>query len=210
MKKRHAAERRFQWFGRIAVGLGLTFLFLLLFSIVSKGYSAFWQTYIRLDIPLVEEKIDPAGTRDINTLRSANSAGLIKQNLRESFPEVTMRRDRFALYKLVSNGAAFELRDRVIADPALIGMKVTLWVPADDDVDMLMKGHIERDGPEATRRIKDNQLAWIDRLDAEGRLEQRFNVGFFTNGDSRRYPSRSVLRRPSILKSLPPKTAGPT
>ncbi len=95
------------------------------------------------------------------------------------------RRDRFALYKLVSNGAAFDLRDRVIADPTLIGQTISVWVPVDDDVDMLMKGHIEREGPEATRRIKDNQLAWIDHLDAEGRLEQRFNVGFFTNGDSR-------------------------
>lgn len=185
MKKRRAAERRFQWAGRIAVGFGLAFLFLLLFSIVSKGYSAFWQTYVRLDVPLVEEKIDPAGTRDIDTLRSANYAGLIKQNLRDTFPEVTMRRDRVALYRLVSNGAAFELRDRVIADPTLIGKSISLWVPADDDVDMLMKGHIERDGPEATRRIKDNQLVWIDRLNDEGRLEQRFNIGFFTNGDSR-------------------------
>ena len=185
MKKRHAAERRFQWFGRIAVGLGLSFLFLLLFSIVSKGYSAFWQTYVRMDIPLVEAKIDPAGTRDIGTLRSANYAGLVKQSLRDTFPDVTARRDRFALYKLVSNGAAFDLRDRVIADPTLIGQTISVWVPVDDDVDMLMTGHIEREGAEATRRVKDNQLAWIDHLDAEGRLEQRFNVGFFTNGDSR-------------------------
>lgn len=185
MKKRRAAERRFQWAGRIAVGLGLAFLFVLLLSIVSKGYSAFWQTYVRLDIPLVEAKVDPEGTRDIDTLRSANYAGLVKQNLRDTFPDVTKRRDRFALYKLVSNGAAFDLRDRVLADPTLIGQRISVWVPADDDVDMLMKGHIKRDGPEATRLVKDNQLVWIDQLNKEGRLEQRFNLGFFTNGDSR-------------------------
>ncbi|QID17445.1 phosphate ABC transporter permease PstA [Nitrogeniibacter mangrovi] len=185
MKKRRAAEARFRFYGQFAVGLGLTFLLVLMFSIVSKGYSAFWQTYIRLDVPLVAEKIDPEGTRDVTTLRRANYSGLIKQHLRDLFPEVTKRRDRFALYGLVSNGAEFELRDMVLANPELIGKTVSVWVPADDDVDMLMKGHLSRKGPEADRRIKDNQLGWIDTLKADGRLESRFNTAFFTNGDSR-------------------------
>jgi phosphate transport system permease protein len=33
--------------------------------------------------------------------------------------------------------------------------------------------------------VSDEQLRWIDKLAAEGRLEQRFNVDFFTRGDSR-------------------------
>lgn len=185
MKKRRAAELRFRLYGQIAVGLGLTFLAVLLFSIVSKGYTAFWQTYIRLDIPLVAQQIDPEGTRDIETLRRANYNALIKTHLRELFPEVSARRDRFALYGLVSNGAEFEIRDKVLANPDLIGKTLSIWVQADDDVDMLMKGHIDRNDPEAERRVKDNQLGWLDKLEAEGRLEMRFNLGFFTNGDSR-------------------------
>jgi phosphate transport system permease protein len=185
MKKRRAAEARFKMYGLIAVGLGLSFLLILMTSIIGKGYSAFWQTYVRLDIPLVAEQIDPEGTRDVETLRHANYDGLVKSHLRDLFPEVEKRRDRFALYGLVSNGASFEIRDRVLADPDLIGQTLVIWVPADDDVDMLMKGHIDRDAPESSRRIKDNQLGWIEKLEAEGRLEQRFNVAFFTNGDSR-------------------------
>ena len=185
MKKRRAAEARFRLYGRIAVGLGLAFLLVLLFSIVGKGYTAFWQTYIRLDVPIVAADVDPEGTRDVTTLRRADYGGLIKSHLRDLFPEVTGRRDKFALYGLVSNGAAFELRDAVLADPDLIGKTVEIWVPADDDVDMLMKGHIDRNAKEVDRRIKDNQLAWIDKLISEDRLETRFNLGFFTNGDSR-------------------------
>jgi len=185
MKKRRASEARFQLYGKIAVGLGLLFLVLLLFSIVGKGYSAFWQTYIRLDIPVVAEKVDPQGNQDVEAIRKADYSGLIKEHLRELFPDVTERRARFALYGLVSNGASFELRDKVLADPDLIGQTVSIWVQADDDVDMLMKGHIDRNEPEADRRVKNNQLEWIDKLQAEGRLESRFNLDFFTNGDSR-------------------------
>ncbi|WP_230971360.1 phosphate ABC transporter permease PstA [Nitrogeniibacter aestuarii] len=185
MKKRRAAEVRFQLYGKVAVGLGLLFLCLLLFSIVSKGYSAFWQTYIRLDVPVIAADVDPEGKHNVAAIRAANYSGMIKQHLRELFPEVTERREKFALYGLVSNGASFELRDRILANPELIGQTVSLWVPADDDVDMLMKGHIDRNEPEVDRRIKDNQLAWIDKLQSEGRLESRFNVAFFTNGDSR-------------------------
>jgi phosphate transport system permease protein len=86
---------------------------------------------------------------------------------------------------LVSNGADFQLRKMVMDDPNLIGQTVSVWVPADDDVDMLMKGHIDREGDESDRRLKDNQLVWIDQLIAQDRLEKQFNTTFFTAGDSR-------------------------
>ena len=52
------------------------------------------------------------------------------------------------------------------------------WVPADDDVDMLIKGHINRDVNENERRLKDKQIAWIDRLAEQGRIEKKFNKTF--------------------------------
>ncbi|MGD8583527.1 MAG: phosphate ABC transporter permease PstA, partial [Gammaproteobacteria bacterium] len=33
--------------------------------------------------------------------------------------------------------------------------------------------------------IKDHQIAWVDKLDEQGRIEKRFNKIFFTAGDSR-------------------------
>jgi phosphate transport system permease protein len=50
---------------------------------------------------------------------------------------------------------------------------------------MVVKGHIRRDVPEAERRVKDNQLSWIDEFQEQGRLEKRFNTTFFSAGDSR-------------------------
>ena len=185
MGKRYAAERRFRWYGRFAIGLGLLFLALLFTSIVGNGYSAFMQTFVRLDITFDVGLLDPEGKRNAQQLATADYGGLIKKSLRETFPEVSQRRDKRALYALVSSGADFALRDLVLSDPGLIGTRQSVWVPADDDVDMFMKGHIDREAPQTDRRIKDNQLAWLDRLQTEGRIEKRFNTTFFTAGDSR-------------------------
>ena len=44
LKRRYAAERRFRIYGMLAISFGLVFLAIMLVSIVSKGYTAFWQT----------------------------------------------------------------------------------------------------------------------------------------------------------------------
>jgi phosphate transport system permease protein len=78
-----------------------------------------------------------------------------------------------------------ELQRSVVANPALIGQRQTLWILADDTVDMLLKGSTSRASPEDERRLSDQQVAWIDRLESEGVLDLRFNRSFFSNGDSR-------------------------
>ena len=95
------------------------------------------------------------------------------------------RSDKRDLYKLVSSGAAFKLRRLVMADHSLIGQTKTLWVPADDDVDMLIKGHINRPSEGEQGRFSDKQIAWIDTLQADGKIRKQFNRAFFTAGDSR-------------------------
>ncbi|MCB1737237.1 MAG: DUF3333 domain-containing protein, partial [Gammaproteobacteria bacterium] len=84
-----------------------------------------------------------------------------------------------------SGGAGFELREMLHADPSLMGRKVSVWVSADDEIDMFMKGHIDREVAEGDRRVKDQTIEWIDTLMEQGRLEKRFNTTFFTAGDSR-------------------------
>jgi phosphate transport system permease protein len=69
--------------------------------------------------------------------------------------------------------------------PSLLGKTERIWLPVDDDVDMLVKSQIDRTIGEGDRRLKDYQIAWIDKLIADGRLEKRFNKQFFTSGDSR-------------------------
>ena len=185
LERRYRREARFRRMGLAAVILGLVFVSMLFISIISKGYTAFWQTYIQLEVQLDASLIDPDGTRDPATIADADYGGLVKKSLREMFPEVSGRRDKRKLYGIVSSGATYDLKDYVVVNPDSIGSTIQLWVPADDDVDMLMKGHFDRDKPEAERRIKDQQVAWVDKLEAQGRVESRFNRIFFTAGDSR-------------------------
>ena len=185
MVKRRAAEKRFKFLGVLAIALGMLFLVTLFTSIISKGYSAFLQTYIQLEIHIDESRIDPDGSRLEETLSSADYGGVVKASLRKAFPDVTNRREKRTLYGIVSNGSSFILRDMVIKDPSLIGTTRTIWFPADDDIDMYMKGHVDKNADEGDRRIKDNQIVWIEKFIAENKIEKRFNSTFFTAGDSR-------------------------
>ncbi|HMB73779.1 MAG TPA: phosphate ABC transporter permease PstA [Gammaproteobacteria bacterium] len=183
--RRYRSEWLFKSSGMLALGIGLAFLAFFFYTLVGNGYSAFWQTRIELTVDLPESAIDPDGTRAADVIGRANYQGLVRDALRERFPDVTARGDLRSLFALVSPGASFELRDRVMADPALIGAPLTLWVLADDDVDMLFKGHSSRDVPEEDRRLSDQQIAWIDALIAAGELDSTFNRNFFLSGDSR-------------------------
>jgi phosphate transport system permease protein len=182
--KRYRAERRFRWYCRLAVAFAVGFLVLLFADIIRKGWPAFLQTEIAFEITFDPAVIDPAGTRDPRQLALADYARLWREPLRETF-SVEDRAERRRLYGLVSGGAAFELQRKVADDPAVIGSTETVWLTASDDVDMLLKGRIDRRLPEAQRTLDDRQIAWVDRLVEQGRLAKRLNVGFFTRGDSR-------------------------
>ena len=179
LAKRYKTERRFRLCGIAAIGLSLTFLSVLFISIIANGYTAFQQTYVQLEIHLNPAKLDK------ENLAGSNYLGLVRSSLKQMFPEVKKRGDKRKLFGLVSTGAAFQLQDFVMKNRHEIGNVIQLWVPADDDVDMAMKGHIRRDVPESERRMNDMQFSWIDSLMAENRIEKRFNTTFFTAGDSR-------------------------
>ena len=164
LSKRYKREARFRRMGLAAIIMGLIFLSLLFVSIIGNGYTAFWQTFVQLEVHLDTAVIDPDGTRDPDVIAGADYGGMVKQSLRDMFPDVTGRRDKRKLYGIVSSGASFYLRDFVVANPDKIGSTIQLWVPADDDIDMLIKGHFEREKDQSERRIKDNQIACVDKL----------------------------------------------
>ena len=187
LARRYRRERRFRFYGIGAILASLVFLAILFGSIIGKGYTAFQQTFVRLDV-----FFDPAILSQ-DALATANYPGVIKQSLHAMFPEVTARKDKRMLYGMVSSGAAFQIRKMVLNSPEMIGRTLPVWVPADDDIDMLMKGHFDLEAPESQRRIKDIQLVWVDRLQSEDRLEKRFNRTFFSAGDSREPELAGIL-----------------
>jgi phosphate transport system permease protein len=183
--RRYRSERRFKLMGMLAVALGLLFVAVLFTSIVSNGYTAFRQSYVRLDIMLDATTMDPDGSRDPEVLGKASYRSLVRNALFELFPEVRSRSDQRELTALLSNGADYMVRDAVMKNPDMVGTRHGFWVPADDEVDMLVKGYIDRNVPESDRRVSDKVIGWVDELQQSGHLESRFNTLFFTNGDSR-------------------------
>jgi phosphate transport system permease protein len=179
LKRRYKAEKRFQRMGITAILIALSFLGFLFTSIVSNGYTAFQQTFIQIDVDFDRELFTD------ENLSAANYPGLVKTSLSKMFPDVKGRSDKKQLYKLASPSAAYTLMDMVKHDPKIIGTRQAVWVLADDDVDMMVKGHYDRTVPEDDRRIDDDQLAWLDQLEQQGKLKKKFNTTFFTAGDSR-------------------------
>ncbi len=187
LKRRYLAENIFRQTGLAAILLAVLFLFLLFGAIISNGYTAFEQTFIKIDV-----FFDPQDFSNEN-INAANYQGLVKKALRHMFPGVRSRNDKKALYKLASPGASFVLRDAVVDNPGLIGTTRSIWVPANDDVDMYMKGYIDSSLPQAERRIKDNQLLWINNLSKHDKIKKKFNSTFFISGDSREPELAGIL-----------------
>ena len=183
--KRYAQERRFKALGLGAILVAMALLLILLTSVIRQGHGAFWQTYVQVPVTLDAAVLDPKGTGDPAVIGKGNFQKLIYDGLFGLFPEVKGRSERRQLTGLVSSGANLILRRQVLDDPALVGTTQDVWIVTSDEVDQFMKGNISRDVEEAARPIKDAEINAIDRLEADGRIEQHFNTLLFTQGDSR-------------------------
>jgi phosphate transport system permease protein len=185
LRRRYWAERRFQIYGMLAVFFGIVFVVFLFGSIFTKGISTFRQAYLKLDVFYDPAIIDPAGTRKPEDIANADYQGIVRAALKDRFPQIEGRRDTRELTRLVSSGAVFDLRSRVMNTGGLIGQRETQWVLASDDVDQLLKGRIPRASAESGGPLSINQVTWIDDLVKAEALELRFNRTFFSHGDSR-------------------------
>ncbi|HET6160113.1 MAG TPA: phosphate ABC transporter permease PstA [Dongiaceae bacterium] len=185
IRRRYAAERRFRLYGVLAIGFAVFMLGFLAVTVVLQGYSAFWQTRIGLDVVIDPAKVDPQNNRSPESLALGDYQAVVRDALRDLFPNITARADRRELGDFLSNAAGDDLRRMVLANPRLIGTSRHVEVLASDDIDMLAKGRVDREVPEADRPIKDQQIGWFDKLEQDGHIVSAFNVNFFATGDSR-------------------------
>ena len=179
LRRRYARERRFKAVSLCALGLMALFLAGLLGVVVASGWSGFVATQIRLDVVYSERHVDAADPA------AGGFRAIVAEALRKAVPDAAGRDDTRALLRLVSIGGFIEIRDAVVKDPSLVGRTVEVWVPASSDVDMLIKGHVDRDLPEDRRRIDDRTMGFVDALAAAGDVRTIFNRDFFVTGDSR-------------------------
>lgn len=193
LKKRRAAETRFKLYGLGALLFAFLCVITLFTNIIGNGYTGFFQTYLQIEITFDEHVIDPKGNRDHQILHSAHYTALVKNSLRNEFPNVKGRKIKRKLYGLISSGATYQLRDMVLDDPALLGTTQKVWLVASDEIDMLIKDVFKRDAAETTRPVSNLEISWIEKMEREGRIETRFNTNFFVAGDSRE-PEQAGIR----------------
>jgi phosphate transport system permease protein len=189
LKARYAAERRFRLYGVLAISVGLAFLAIMLITIVSKGYTAFWQTAVTLPIHFDEKIIDPGNKRasDPDALISANYPKLAENALIAKLG--INADDKPAVRKLkgfLSEGARVQLRNIVAADPSVIGTTRDVDILAAANLDSAFKGQIDLSVEEARRKVSDQQITWMNQLKADGSMSEHFNTGLFSYGASSR------------------------
>ena len=182
LKARYRSERRFRAFGIASVAFGLLAVVVLFTDIVGKGWSAFFETYVQLEITWDADELGIYDVSNPDDIAYADFSALYKNALKERFPAVDGRLDKRRLYGLISSGEDYALRKRLEANPDLLGTTETVWLLADDDVDIYNKAS---DEDQEFARLPDIAKAWVNELDAAGDLTMRWNASLFTNGDSR-------------------------
>tara|TARA_B110000914_G_scaffold9846_1_gene7950 strand:- start:1698 stop:2978 length:1281 start_codon:yes stop_codon:yes gene_type:complete len=198
LKRRNRSEARFRWYGRLAVFIGLAAVATLFFDIIGKGHGAFKATYIKLEVHYDQALIDIDNLTDTEQMIAGNWQALPKVALREKFPNVSGRSDKRRLNNLLSSGAGFDLKDRLVANPHLLGRKESIWLLADDDIDTYFKSWLAGDAYAA--RLSSKQVQWIEELHQQGLIELQFNMNLFTRGDSRE-PEQAGIRG-AVMGSL--------
>ncbi|MFP1681924.1 phosphate ABC transporter permease PstA [Alloalcanivorax sp. C16-1] len=208
LRRRHAREKRFRRFGLTAVMLGLAFVAVLFVSIFSRGLPAFWQSTLTLDV-----RFDPAvlnmgpppqqqpeeSPRDFQqrlnawnfqlTMASWNT--ILEDALIAEKP--ALEEHRRQLRKLFTSGAKYRLRDMVAENPSLIGQSREVTLLADAEVDVWIRGNIDRSLPDARLQLSPELRRIADELHEDGLLDVTFSTTLFTNSDSRSSPASAGL-----------------
>ncbi|KSV65144.1 phosphate ABC transporter permease PstA [Sinorhizobium sp. Sb3] len=195
IKRRYAAERRFRAYGIAAISTGLFFLALLLWTVISNGYTAFQQTTITLPIEFTEKVIDPNGERttDSKVLMTANYPLLVRDALVKQLGiDATKRPLVKQATDMVSASSRTLLRDIVVADPSIVGKTIPVTLLAEANIDSANKGQIDLKVEESKRKVKDQQVTWMNELASAGVLKKSFNTGIFTFGASSRPEAAGV------------------
>ena len=146
-KKRSAQDLRFKYYGFIAMCLALAVLAFLLYSIFSRGFSAFQKTTILLEINYDQEvlKLTPDSTeQEIEKGKFFK----VKKNALNNVFENLSKSDAKLIKKLFSTNIDKEIKNYYIDNPSVLNTTQKLWVTAHSNVDQLLKGNSRRDVPE--------------------------------------------------------------
>ena len=205
--KRNRAEARFKSYGIAAIAVGLLMLAILLTTIIGRGAGAFQQTFLTLNVQLLEEKLDKNGNRNLDDIKKVSTFGyapLMAAALEVKVAETGITTDLKPkdMAGILSKDAAAQLRDFVLDNPELIGTAVEFEFLTNSRVDGYMKGRVTRESIANDKSISAEQLDLVDALVADGALEKRFNIDFITGADASDARPEAAGMGVSMLGSL--------
>ena len=180
LKRRYAREGRFKLYGLLAIGVAVGFLLLLLGRIVEQGHTAFYAHSMTVPVYMDPARIDRAYPQGTNfELLVAE-----QQLARLGIVDDAQGTKAAAMRGLFSSELKFVAAERIQRDPDLIGRTVSIDAPLADDADLYFKNEITLATPAEQRRLSDEQIGWLERMEADGLVNSHFNTALLTKGDS--------------------------
>jgi phosphate transport system permease protein len=189
-RRRNAAEARFRVYGIAAITIAMLALVFLVTSILSNGLSAFRQTFVTIDVTLDPAVLDKSGNRDPDEMKSVTTLGygnLLKKALVAELAAMDISTEGMPVKEvegLLSQEAAAQLRNRVLADPGLVGQTISFTTYATGRVDGYFKGRVTMASAERDSNVSPQQLDLADRMRAAGVIDVAFNWSFLFGPDA--------------------------
>ena len=208
LRKRHARERRFRVFGLVSVCVAIACVVLLFGSILSRGLPAFWQSSVQVPIyfdpqiikvdaqPEMQAGESPADfkARELawqGQLARVNWRRVLSTGVQQLYPQQKIEiRHAQALF---TRAEQYRVRDMFAANPALLGQTLDLKLLADANVDVWLRGNIDRSLPDNQQQLPLAVRELADQLKADGHITLSFSTTLFSSADSRSSPASAGL-----------------
>ncbi|MBL6604452.1 MAG: phosphate ABC transporter permease PstA [Alphaproteobacteria bacterium] len=184
LEARRKRERRFVWLGRGAIAIALFFLATLFISIGAKGIPGFFQYYVTLEVSLDRERLDPLGDLSDQSFFDGQAKKLVNEAIYAEL-DIKGRTPKKLARKLLSNGSDVRLVEFVKDNPDLLDSVHPVKLALDDDADSYLRGFISKETPEKLRRVKDQQIAFLEALDEKGLITREISDYLFFGSASR-------------------------
>ena len=188
-KKRNAAEQRFKSYGIVAISIGLIMLLILASTIILKGSSAFQQTFITLEVELLESKLDKKGNRNIDDIKKVSTFGYspllvnaIKLSMEDNGIVSSLKKKE--LSGIISKSAPAQIREYVLSDVSRIGQTVEFRFLTNGWIDGYLKGRYTRDSVANSKFASAEQFDLVDELVEAGVVKKEFNLDFILGADA--------------------------
>ena len=164
-------------------------LLVLASTIILRGTSAFQQTFITLDVDLLESKLDKKGNRNVDDIKKVSTFGYspilinaMKKVLEKH--EISTSLKKKALGGIISKSAPSQIRDFVLEDVNRIGQTVEFKFLVNGWIDGYIKGRYSRESVANSKFASAEQFDLIDQLLEVGVVEKKFNFDFIFGADA--------------------------